>query len=116
MVHNDSQKVVSIFKKHLSGEQSHTEAHEGTFTISPDGFNYLTSQQLQGDEVLSEDDLLEIADKKHYVIKMLEHHQDFYRVNNYHVPGKDLERFLLSLSSRPGRLLEIKQFLPDTTA
>jgi hypothetical protein len=89
----------------------------GEMIISPDGFNYVSIKH-GTNGVNDEDSLLDVSEAKHYVIKMMELHHDSntVRLNNYFVPGKRIEEFMLSLNQRPGKLLEIKQFIPDTTA
>ncbi len=113
-----SNKVISIFQRHRRGDHFHFEVEEGgEMIISPDGFNYVTiKHDCQG--VNDETALHDVGDAKHYVIKMMEihHESNTVRLNNYLVPGNRLEEFMLSLSQRPGKLLEIKQFIPNTTA
>ncbi|WP_303674960.1 hypothetical protein [Vampirovibrio chlorellavorus] len=113
-----SNKVISIFQKYRRGEHFHFEVEEGgEMVISPDGFNYVSIKH-DSNGLNEETSLLEVGDAKHYVIKMMEVHHDSHtvRLNNYFVPGNRLEEFMLSLAQRPGKLLEIKQFIPDTTA
>jgi hypothetical protein len=113
-----SNKVINIFQKYRRGDYFHFEVEEGgEMIISPDGFNYVSIKH-GTNGVNDEDSLLDVSEAKHYVIKMMELHNDSntVRLNNYFVPGKRLEEFMLSLSQRPGKLLEIKQFIPDTTA
>ena len=115
-----SHKVISIFQHHRRGE--HNEQGElgeetGELTISPDGFHYVSIKH-DGQDDNEEASLLEIADMKHYLVKMMEVHHETHavRLNNYHVPGSRLEEFLRSLPQRPGKILEIKQFIPDNMA
>jgi hypothetical protein len=113
-----SHKVISIFQRHRQGEQIHLPADEGgELIISPDGFNYVSLKQEQGG-FSDEENLKDVAAAKHYIIKMMEAHPDSHtvRLNNYDVPGERLEEFLLSLPQRPGKILEIKQFIPDHMA
>lgn len=112
-------KVISIFQKHRHGEQLHFDVEEGgVLVISPDGFNYVSfkTSNLVEIESMDLDTILEMAKKKHYIIKMLEHHKDSDRLNNYYVSADRLEEFLLSLSSRPGKVVEIERFYPDGPA
>ncbi|WP_373530978.1 hypothetical protein [Vampirovibrio sp.] len=113
-----SNKVISIFQKHRRGDHFHFEVEEGgEMIISHDGFNYVSIKH-DSNGLNDEDSLNEVGEAKHYVVKMMELHHDSgnVRLNNYFVPGKRIEEFMLSLSQRPGKLLEIKQFIPDTTA
>lgn len=113
-----SHKVISIFQKHRRGENFHFEVEEGgEMVISPDGFNYVSIKH-DNQGLNDETSLQEVGNAKHYVVKMMEVHHDgnTVRLNNYFVPGNRLEEFMLSLSQRPGTLLEVKQFIPDTTA
>lgn len=113
-----SSKVINIFQKHRRGEHFHFEVEEGgEMVISPDGFNYVSIKH-DSNGLNDESSLLEVAGAKHYVVKMMEIHHDSgtVRLNNYFVPGNRLTEFMLSLGQRPGQLLEIKQFIPDTTA
>lgn len=114
-IHNQiNNKVISLFQRHRRGEHFHFTVDEGgEMVISPDGFNYVTFRQ---DDAHQTEMLKEVAKTRHYIVKMLEEHRDTARLNNYHIPGELLDEFLKSLSQRPGRILEIKQFLPDTMA
>ncbi len=106
-----SNKVINIFQRHRRGDNLHFEVEEGgELVISPDGFNYVSIRQDRSAEEIAAQ---EVAAKKHYIIKMMESHDHAVRLNNYYVPGERLEEFLLSLASRPGHVLEIKQFIPD---
>lgn len=110
-----SNKVINIFQRHRRGEHFHFDVEEGgELIISPDGFNYVSLKQ-EGVGAQEEESHFEIATKKHYIFKMVESHRDSQtlRMNNYYVPGDRLEEFLLSLTQRPGKILEIKQFIPD---
>jgi hypothetical protein len=113
-----SHKVINIFQRHRRGDHLHFEIdEEGELIISPDGFNYVSMKhENSGDN--QESALRELAQVKHYIIKMMEmhHESDTVRLNNYYVPGERLEDFLLSLPKRPGHVLEIKQFIPDHMA
>ena len=110
-----SSKVINIFQRHRRGESLHFEVEEGgELIISPDGFNYVSMKQDrngQHDEKL----MVELAAKKHYIIKMMEVHSDagMIRLNNYYIPGERLHEFMNTLAHRPGNILEIKQFIPD---
>lgn len=113
-----SNKVINIFQRHRRGEHFHFEVEEGgEMVISPDGFNYVTIKH-DSNGLNGEESLLEVAAAKQYVAKMMEiHHENgTVRLNNYIVPGDRLSEFMLSLAQRPGQLLEIKQFIPDTMA
>ena len=113
---DDSNKVISIFQRHRRGEEFHFEVEEGgELIISPDGFNYFSAKQ-DCDGAEEERALLELADAKHYIVKMIESHESAMRTNNYYVPGGRLQEFLLSLPNRPGKIVEIKQFIPDHMA
>ncbi|MBX2860259.1 MAG: hypothetical protein KTR14_03430 [Vampirovibrio sp.] len=110
------EKVINIFRRARRGEHVHIPGEEdGEMVDSPDGFSYVTLKQNQDGDHHDEDELVETAARKHYLVKMLEHHKDAIRINNYHVPGDRLEEFMSTLESRPGKVLEIKQFLPDIT-
>ncbi len=117
---DDISNVIHIFQRHRRGDHLHFEVEEGgELIISPDGFNYVSLRQ-ERDQLNDHNDekaQVEMAGHKHYIVKMLEPHQDgSIRLNNYDVPGKRLEEFLLSLPNRPGKILEIKQFIPDGMA
>ena len=121
MTDDINHKVISIFQRQRHSENAHhgaTELEEGgELIISPDGFKYVSlKEDVNGNN--DEAAQIEMAGKKHYLIKMMEvHHENgSIRLNNYHVSGERLEEFLLSIASRPGRLLEIKQFIPDMNA
>lgn len=111
-------KVVNIFERHRRGEHFHFEVEDGgELIISPDGFHYVSfkSEYPQGHQQI--DELTDLADKKHYIIKILESHRDGgSRLNNYYVPGERLDEFLSSLSNRPGKILEIERVFPEQTA
>lgn len=110
-------KVINIFQRHRRGDHFHFEVEEGgELVISPDGFNYVTFRLDRQGEGPNEEALWEIAEKKHYIIKMLEHHKEMTRLCNYYVPAERLEDFLSGLSNRPGKIVEIERFIPDTTA
>jgi hypothetical protein len=110
-------KVINIFQRHRRGEHFHFEVEEGgELIISPDGFNYVSFKTAHVYDSDSDEALQELANKKHYLVKILEHHREASRVNNYYVPGERLEEFLLSLPHRPGKILEIQQVIPNTTA
>ncbi|MGE0200737.1 MAG: hypothetical protein AB7P76_07200 [Candidatus Melainabacteria bacterium] len=116
--HDPHNKVVSIFQKHRRGDAFHHELGDGgEMVTSPDGFEYV-SFKYAGADASSHHELeaLQIADSRHYVVKLIEHHKDHIRVDNYHVEGSRLAEFMDSLPRRPGKLLEIKQFLPDNPA
>ena len=119
MTDDVSSKVISIFQRHRHGEHPHPELEEGgELVVSPDGFNYVSFKYDQNGHQ-QEDLSWETAYKKHYVVKMIEmHHHDseWMRLNSYEVPGDRLEEFLLALSHRPGKILEIKQYIPDHMA
>lgn len=108
-------KVIDLFKRHGHGVFPADIAAAGECAISPDGFQYITLRQSQ-DSPHGEDELQALAHKKHYLIKMLEHHREAIRINHYHVPGERLTAFLRDLDKRPGQLLEIQPFFPETTA
>lgn len=106
-----SNKVINIFQRHRRGDSLHFEVEEGgELIISPDGFNYVSLKQDRHGE---DSPYVDIAAMKHYIIKMMEVHEHSIRLNNYYVPGDRLQEFLSTLSSRPGKVLEIKQFIPD---
>lgn len=113
-----SSKVINIFQRHRQGDSLHFEVEEGgELVISPDGFNYVSLRQ-DSNGHNSEKNLQEVAGSRHYIVKMIEMHNDGHtvRLNNYYIPGERLEEFMLNLANRPGRLLEIKQFIPDMNA
>lgn len=113
-----SSKVINIFQRHRRGDSFHFDVEEGgELIISPDGFNYVSMKQ-ECNGTFDEKSLQDVADHKHYIIKMLEIHNEgqTVRLNNYYVPGNRLQEFLLGLQHRPGKLLEIKQFIPDHMA
>jgi hypothetical protein len=116
-----SHKVISIFQRHRRGEsieQMDPLMEEGgELTVTPDGFHYISIKQ-ENHFPYDETTLLETANLKHYIVKLMEvhHESQTIRLNNYHVPGGQLQEFLLSLPQRPGTLLEIKQFIPDNMA
>lgn len=114
-----SSKVINIFQRHRRGEHLHFEVEEGgELIISPDGFNYVSLKQDRNGHGHDEKTLREIAEAKHYIVKMIEAHHDTgaVRLNNYYVPGGRLAEFMLSLPHRPGKILEIKPFIPDGMA
>ena len=113
-----SNKVINIFQRHRRGEHFHFDVEEGgELIISPDGFNYVSLKQ-DSDGLSNEQNLREVASKKSYIIKMMEmhHENNTVRLNNYYIPGDRLEEFLQSLASRPGTILEIKQYIQDGMA
>ncbi|MCE3234747.1 MAG: hypothetical protein K0Q50_927 [Vampirovibrio sp.] len=113
-----SNKVINIFQRHKRGEHFHFDVEEGgELIISPDGFNYVSIKH-DSNATAEESTLRDTADIKHYIIKMVEaHHENgSIRMNNYYVPGERLEEFLRSLPQRPGKVLEIQQFIPDNMA
>jgi hypothetical protein len=113
-----SNKVINIFQRHRRGDHFHFDIEEGgELIISPDGFNYVSLKQ-ESDGLNNEENLLDVAAKKYYIFKMMEMHHDSntVRLNNYYVPGSRLEEFIHSLCNRPGKILEIKQFIPDGMA
>ena len=112
-------KVIKLFERHRRGDQFHFDVGEegGKMIISPDGFHYVSFHFSNAQEAAQhEQEELTLAQKRSYIFKILEHHKDTARVNHYHVPGERLEEFLESLPQRPGTLLEIKPFIPNTTA
>jgi len=120
MAQDTSNKVIHIFQHHGRGELHAPPADacpEGRPILSPDGFYYV-SFLTEPDGLNTEENLLEVADKKAYLIKMMEMHHEGHavRINHYHVPQERLDEFLRTLPSRPGKLLEIQQFIPDGTA
>ncbi len=111
-----SHNVISLFQRHRRGESGVWDALEnGELTATPDGFNYLSSLHEIGG-LADGESLSEVAYTKHYLVKMMEEHREHIRLNQYEVPGERLEEFLLSLRTRPGQILEIKQFIPDHMA
>jgi hypothetical protein len=111
-------KVISLFQRHRHDESAVDVLEEvGDLATSPDGFVYFSVKHEQ-EGLLAEQNLTDVAVAKHYIVKMMEVHHESHtvRVNNYDVPGDRLEDFLLSLSQRPGKILEIKQFIPDHMA
>ena len=120
-IQESHRKVVNIFQRHLRGDQFHFEVEDGgEVVVSPDGFTYVTlwhERPKNGQGWLQDEEkLFGAALKKNYILKFLETHKEGVRMNHYHVPAHRLEEFLMGLSKRPGKLLEIKQFIPDTTA
>ncbi|MBY0404789.1 MAG: hypothetical protein K2X66_12890 [Cyanobacteria bacterium] len=110
-------KVVSIFQKHRRGEQFHFDVDEGgVLVICPDGFNYVSYKLDSLPNLEGEETLLELASKKHYIVKILEQHKGSDFINNYYISGEQLSDFLLSLANRPGKVVEIERFYPDHTA
>ncbi|HEY9687716.1 MAG TPA: hypothetical protein V6C52_12140 [Coleofasciculaceae cyanobacterium] len=122
MTDDISNKVINIFQRHRRGETFHFEVEEGgELIISPDGFNYVSLKQDVNGQINGNNGervQMEVAEVKHYIVKMMEVHHEgqSIRLNNYYIPGERLEEFMLSLANRPGRLLEIKQFIPDMNA
>lgn len=118
---SDTSKVISIFQRHRRGDTLHFPVEEGgELIISPDGFNYVSFRQEKpaGDhagDILAQE-YLEVAHCRHYIFSFLENHKEFVRVDNYYVSGDKLTEFLKGLSKRPGKLIEIKPFIPDGTA
>lgn len=113
-IHN---KVVSIFQKHRRGDNFHFQVdEEGEMVITPDGFNYVTLKHSKDHGRHNEGSLFEIGDQKNYIFKFVEPHDNDIRIDNYYVTGDRLMEFLGSLDKRPGRLVEIKQFLPEHLA
>lgn len=113
-----SHKVISIFQRHRRGDHFHFEMEDGgELVISPDGFNYVSIKH-ESHGPNQESSLREVAGMKHYIVKMMEiHHEtDTVRLNNYDIPGERLEEFMLSLAQRPGKILEIRQYIPDGMA
>lgn len=113
-----SSKVINIFQKHRRGDHFHFDIEDGgELIISPDGFNYVSLKQ-DSDGLNNEENLLDVAARKYYIFKIMEMHHETktVRLNNYYVPGSRLEEFIRSLSTRPGKILEIKQFIPDGMA
>ena len=110
-------KVIDIFRQPHHHEQSPDDLLEEVVT-TPDGFQYISVKQERNCGNQGEESQIEIAASRHYVVKMMEvHHEpEALRINNYSVPGERLEEFLLNLSQRPGKLLEIQQLLPDHMA
>lgn len=109
-----AEKVVSIFQRQLRGDHAHAGEVGGEMVLSPDGFPYV-SIRYEGEHAQTEEvSLWDIAHRRHYVIKLIESHKDALRLNTYHVAGHRLHEFLTTLDKRPGTLLEIKPFLPDT--
>ena len=118
MPDSNDHKVVSIFQRHKRGEHFHIPVEEGgELIISPDGINYVSFRSDKGETHMSEADLLEVSSKKHYIIKMLESHKNGdFRLDHYYVDAQQLETFISTLESRPGKLLGIDPFFPETTA
>lgn len=118
-MHDDlNHKVISIFQRHRRGEAPPIDAEDaGELIHSPDGFTYVSLKHDQ-EGLTEETSLIEVAHSKHYMIKMMEVHHESHtiRLNNYCIPGDRLEEFLLSLPTRPGKILEIRQFIPDGMA
>lgn len=111
-------KVIHLFQRHKKGEVAQAELEaEGEMIETPDGFHYVTLKH-ENIGLHEEQSLISVAEAKHYVVKMMEVHHDnnTVRLSHYIVPGNRLEEFLASVSERPGRLLEIRQFIPETTA
>lgn len=119
MSHNEEldNKVISLFSRHHKGERLHGEdTHGGELVESPDGYWYISFKLNPQGDPFKEEMLLELAYKKHYILRFLESHHDYPRLNNYHVPGDQLQAFLLTLAQRPGKLLEIEPYHPDLQA
>lgn len=113
-IHN---KVVSIFQKHRRGENLHFAVDdEGEMVITPDGFNYVTLKHDVDQGRYNVESLRELGDQKNYIFKFIEPHENDIRIDSYYVTGDRLMEFLNSLDKRPGKLLEVKQFLPDHLA
>ena len=113
-----SSKVISLFERHRRGEPVPLELEEGgEMIMSPDGFNYVSLKQDRNGQN-NEKVLAEMAACRHYLVKMVELHPEGHpiRLNNYHVPGERLQEFLQTLPHRPGKILEISQFIPDHMA
>lgn len=110
-------KVINIFQRHKKGDQYHFDVEEGGhLVISPDGFNYVSFKMPPADVSDQEESTLELASKKHYLIKMLERHRDCDMINHYYIPGSKLNAFLTTLKDRAGEILEIDRFYPDGPA
>ena len=110
--------IINLFEKHRRGEHFHLPMdNDGEFVVSPDGFNYVSIKHTPDDtKSLDEKHHIEIAKAKHYVFKFLEHHSDSIRVDNYYVPGERLVEFMKTITNRPGKLVEIQQYIPDNPA
>lgn len=114
MTEEINNKVINIFQRHKKGDHFFFPVEEGgEMVISPDGFNYVTLKQPKGNGNGELDAMVEIAERKHYIVKFVEDHKDSLRIDSFHVPGGRLEEFLSSLEKRPGKLVEIKPFYPD---
>ncbi|MEB3286068.1 MAG: hypothetical protein VKJ04_01055 [Vampirovibrionales bacterium] len=117
---HDASKVISIFQRHKRGEHLHFPVEGGgELIVSPDGFNYVSFWKEKTLSVCSshpqaDPDYLEIAHAKHYLFTFVEAHKEGARVDNYYVPGDRLEEFAKSVETRPGQLIEIKPFIPDS--
>ena len=90
----------------------------GELVVTPDDFNYVSKREdnplpQSAAHPAVEPGYLDTTHKKHYLFKFLEHHKDHCRVDTYHVPGDRLLEFIESIPRRPGRLIEIQQFIPD---
>lgn len=116
----DTNNVISIFQRHRRGEPVHLPGElQGEMVQSPDGFNYISTREdlpelSSQNHPQAELSHLEIAGKKHYVFKFLEQHKEFQRLDSYYVPGDQLTDFIPTIHCRPGQLIEIQQFIPDT--
>ncbi|MBY0449738.1 MAG: hypothetical protein K2X01_03840 [Cyanobacteria bacterium] len=112
-------KVIHIFERHKKGDHFHFEVEEGgELVISPDGLNYVTFKYFPPEAVTLEEQAKQHFASKFYLVKMLESHKQsgVTRINHYHVSGEQLESFLKSLDKRPGTLIGVESYLPNTTA
>ncbi len=103
-------KVIHIFERHKDDG--------GELVISPDGLNYVTFKYLPPEAITVEEQAKQHFASKFYLVKMLESHKQsgVTRINHYHVCGEQLESFLKSLDKRPGTLIGVESYLPNTTA
>jgi hypothetical protein len=110
-------KVIELFTRHKRGEKVHLPGDEGgEMCVTPDGYHYISFKNTWNGHPLDEESLKSFAREQHYVIKLQEHHSSGCRLDHYYVTGENLEAFLRTLPHRPGTLLGIQAFFPDSPA
>jgi len=115
----DNNNVVSMFprqSRHLP------EDVKGDPVETADGFLYLSMRYENSEEggansgKHEEELAIDVGLKKHYLFKFVEHHKDHSRVDTFDIPAEQLEVFIKTLDTRPGKLVEITQYIPDNMA
>lgn len=116
----DQTKVVSLFDHH--GRNKLPQGIEGDLNESPDGYQYFTVRYENSENGGArsgrheEESAIDVGLKKHYLFKFVEHHKDHSRVDTFYISGEQLEGFIRTIDIRPGKLVEIKQYIPDGMA